>query len=138
VLATTTSSEAAHEHMNTHEQRKHNMNTTHTLKRIIAGALLSGSIAVAGLGLAAGTAQAEPGIAPQFHGPVPAVKGPYQWCPGDPLPYNDDGVVWDMSVCHTWYGVDYGFQANRGQFVYEGDSPPANLGCIPFLCLPGL
>jgi hypothetical protein len=54
------------------------------------------------------------------------------------LPYNDDGVVWDMSVCHTWYGVDYGFQANRGQFVYEGDTPPANLGCIPLLCLPGL
>ena len=30
------------------------------LKKMIAGALLSGSVAVAGLGLAAGTAQAAP------------------------------------------------------------------------------
>ncbi|MDT7764231.1 MAG: hypothetical protein QOC63_3651 [Mycobacterium sp.] len=36
------------------------MNTTHYLKRIIAGALLSGGVAVAALGLAAGTAQARP------------------------------------------------------------------------------
>ena len=32
------------------------MSTTHHRKRIIAGALLSGGLAVAGLGLAAGTA----------------------------------------------------------------------------------
>jgi len=117
-------------------------NNLRAMKPGIAGLattlLVSFGLGLAGLGLAAGTAQAEPGLAPQFHAPVPAVKGPYQWCPGDPLPYNDDGVVWDMSVCHTWYGVDYGFQANRGQFVYEGDTPPANLGCIPLLCLPGL
>jgi len=52
------------------------------------------------------------------------------------LPTTD--VKWDMNVCHTWYWVDYGFQANVGQFVYEGDNPPRNLGCIPLLCLPGL
>jgi hypothetical protein len=46
------------------------MNTDCTLKRIMAGALLSG-VAVAGLGLAAGTAQALPGPAPR-----------YMWCPG--------------------------------------------------------
>jgi hypothetical protein len=40
------------------EQRKHNVNTT--LKRIIAGALLSGGLVSAGLGLAAGTAEASP------------------------------------------------------------------------------
>ena len=34
------------------------MTTNHNLKRIIAGALLSGVVAVAGLGLAAGAAQA--------------------------------------------------------------------------------
>jgi hypothetical protein len=117
-------------------------NTVRSMKPAIAGLvttlLVSGGLGLAGLGLAAGTAQAEPGLAPQFHSPVPAVKGPYQWCPGDPLPYNDSNVVWDMGVCHTWYGVDYGFQANRGQFVYEGDTPPPNLGCIPLLCLPGL
>jgi hypothetical protein len=101
--------------------------------------LVCGSLGLAGLGLAAAAAQADPGLAPQFRGPIPAApRGPYQWCPGDPLPYHDDTVVWDMSVCHTWYAVDYGFQANRGQFVYEGDTPPPNLGCISLLCLPGL
>jgi hypothetical protein len=97
--------------------------------------LVSGGLGLAGLGLAAGVAQAEPGLAPQFHG-FPAARGPYQWCPGDNLPASD--VNWDMSVCHTWYWVNYGFQANVGQFVYEGDNPPPDLGCIPLLCLPGL
>jgi hypothetical protein len=41
-----------------------------TLKQIIAGALLSGGLAVAGSG-PAGTAQ--------------AVSGPYHWCPGQQL-----------------------------------------------------
>lgn len=36
----------------------------HTLNRIIVGALLTGGVAVAGLGLASGTAQAEPGLTP--------------------------------------------------------------------------
>ena len=50
-----------------HEQRKPNMSTSPTMKRIIAGALLSGGVAVAGLGLAA-----------------PAQAGPSYWhyCPG--------------------------------------------------------
>ena len=34
------------------------MSTTHSVKRIIAGSLLSGSVALAGLGLSMGTAQA--------------------------------------------------------------------------------
>jgi hypothetical protein len=46
------------------------MNTRRNLKRIIAGGLLSGGVAVAGFGLGAGTAQADSG----------------QWCPGQPLP----------------------------------------------------
>ncbi|OBF55693.1 hypothetical protein A5787_02895 [Mycobacterium sp. 852002-50816_SCH5313054-b] len=99
------------------------MTVPRSLRRIAAGALISVSFAVAALGLAAGTAQAKP-------------RGPYQWCPGQHLPETD--VVWDMTVCHTWYWVDYGFQANRGHFVYEGDTPPPDLGCIPGLCLPGL
>ena len=34
------------------------MSTTHSVKRIIVGSLLSGSVALAGLGLSMGTAQA--------------------------------------------------------------------------------
>jgi hypothetical protein len=102
---------------------------------LVSGGLGLLGWALAGLGLAAGTAHAEPGVA-LSHDPFPLVRGPYQWCPGQPLPEGD--VVWDMGVCHTWYWVAYGFQANRGQFVYEGDTPPPDLGCIPLLCLPGL
>ena len=91
--------------------------------RLAATVLVSGVLGLAGLGLAAGTAQAAP-------------RGPYQWCPGQPLPAID--VYWDMSVCHTWYRVDSGFQANVGSFVYEGDRPPANLGCAPIRCLPSI
>jgi len=53
------------------------MNTPRNLTRIVAGALLSGGVAVAGLGLAAGTAQAKPGPAPLNH---------FTWCPGHPDP----------------------------------------------------
>jgi hypothetical protein len=52
------------------------MNTPHYLKRIIAGAVLSGSLAVTAVGLAAGTAQAN-------------TRGPYQWCPGQHFPETD-------------------------------------------------
>src|ERR1700676_4123973 len=94
------------------EQRNRNMNTTHNLKRIIAGALLSGGVAVAGLGLAAGTAHAD------------TFGGPYRWCPGQELPQTGDPnwrVVWDMSVCHTWYRVGPN-QGNVGRYIWDGDN----------------
>ncbi len=46
------------------------MNITHNLKNLITGALVSGTLAVAGLGLAEGTANASE----------------FRWCPGDPPP----------------------------------------------------
>jgi len=65
------------------------MNTTHTLKNIFAGALLSG-LAVTGMGLTVGTAAAQHSFVPQTpglmaeDGPVPpGASGPYQCCPGD-------------------------------------------------------
>jgi hypothetical protein len=63
------------------------MKAAQHLKGILAGTLLSGSIAVGGFGLAAGTAHAD-------------TRGPYHWCPGQHLP--DTDVVWDMNVCHIW------------------------------------
>ncbi len=54
-------------------RKSHSMKTTHSRKRILAGALISAGLAVAGMGLSTGTAQAE----------VPP-GGPYTWCPGDP------------------------------------------------------
>jgi hypothetical protein len=106
------------------------MSTTHSLKRIIAGALLSGGVAVAGLGLAAGTAQAERGFAPLSHDPFPEAIGPRQWCPGQELPQvgTDDPqaqVHWDMNVCHTYYIVDPGL-GNVASIIWDGPNPPAN------------
>ncbi|WP_139329586.1 hypothetical protein [Mycobacterium sp. IS-2888] len=49
------------------------MISARTLKRLIAGTLLSTGVAMAGFGLAAGAAQAQPGLAPQVY-----------WCPNQP------------------------------------------------------
>ena len=118
------------------------MHTTPTLKKPLARALLSGAIALSGLGLAAGTAQSDPGVAPQFNNPFPAdnFTVPHQWCPGKSLPMPD--VRWDMNVCHHWYWVPVGGMGNVGQFVWEGDAPRQPLGPPPCygapICLPGL
>ena len=48
---------ATRDHRETSHPRRI-MSTTHNLKRIVIGALLSGSVALAGLGLSMGTAQA--------------------------------------------------------------------------------
>ena len=106
------------------------MNISHTAKRVIATALLSGGVAMAGLGLTAAAAHAQPGD---------NFSVPHQWCPGQPLPMGD--VVWDTNVCHTWYWVPVGGMGNVGQFVWEGENPPPH-GPPPCygapICLPGL
>lgn len=95
------------------------MDAVHNVKRIVAGALLSGGVAVAGMALAAGTAHAD-------------WYGPHQWCPGQSMnlptgPGKD--WVWDMNVCHTWYSVGYA-QGNvpssygAPSYIWDGDNPP--------------
>lgn len=76
------------------------MDTTHILTKLTTGALMSGAVAAASLGLAVGTADAKP----------------FYWCPGDPPIMGDardaNGNMkpipiypnWDASVCHD-YGV---------------------------------
>jgi hypothetical protein len=104
------------------------MNTTNALRRIIAGALLSGTVAAAGLAVAAGTAYAEPGLAPQYRGPFPA-GGPYHWCPGDDPrggpggPFVTNRPNWDWSICHTYYVVQAG-KGNVAPGIWDGDNPP--------------
>ena len=99
------------------------MDTTHTLKKILVGALLSSAVAVAGLGIVAGTAQAGPN------------GGPYTWCPGQqwtfpPGPGTWGAVIWDMNRCHTYWVVSYGlgnvpYKYGGPSIIYEGDNPPA-------------
>jgi hypothetical protein len=86
------------------------MDITHNLKKITTGALVSGAVAMAISGLATGTAQADP-----------QSQGPFQWCPGQPLPGTRatsvpgvnvkipaTHVVWDNSVCHTYWQTPTG------------------------------
>jgi hypothetical protein len=83
------------------------MSTTHPLKKFIAGSLLSGSVAIAGLGLGTGTALA-----------APFAAQPNDWCPGEALPFNN--IQWDMGVCHTWYTVPFG-QGNVRMVDLQGN-----------------
>jgi len=112
----------------------------------VAAVLLSG-LGLVGFGPAAGIAQAY-------------TYGPFQWCPGQPLPNDppraDTDLVWDMSVCHTYY-FDYDVRTHAPAHFWEGPNlfptpippppppgPPPNIweqcrGAIPFItCLPGL
>jgi hypothetical protein len=100
------------------------MDSPRILQKICAGALLAGGLAVAGVGLAAGPAAADP---------VPlGASGPYTWCPGEPMsglhPQTGRGgpgleVQWDMTHCHTWWGVQWG-HGNVYPGVWDGPDPP--------------
>jgi hypothetical protein len=129
------------------------MATSHTLKKIFAGALLSG-VAITGMGLTLGSAQAQPRSVPRVHGllpedgPVPpGASGPYTCCPGDEKsglhPQTGRGcpslIDWDKTRCHTWWGV-YSGHGNVAPGVWEGpDAPPSEAlqkpWCgFPFMC----
>jgi hypothetical protein len=129
------------------------MDTTRTLKSTIAGALLCGSVAVTGLGLTLGTAQAQhPSVLPT-HGPLqdgpvpPGASGPYTCCPEDQKnglhPQTGRGcpsdVNWDKTRCHTWYGVVWG-HGNVAPAIWEGTDPPPPEATqkpwcgFPFMC----
>jgi hypothetical protein len=127
-------------------------NTVKSMKpgiaRIATTLLVSGGLGMAALGLGAGAAHAYN-------------YGPFQWCPGQDLPNDpprpDGELVWDMSVCHTYYfAYDIRDPGTPARY-WEGPNlfptpippppPPANPpnifeqcpGLIPFVnCLPGL
>jgi hypothetical protein len=101
------------------------------MKRLIVG-LATTVLVSGGVGLAAGAAQAAPGPAPLHPGPFPADDGdwgpPHTWCPGQSLwitgNHVNNPVVWDNSVCHTYYIVYFG-QGNVAQNIWDGPDPPA-------------
>ncbi|MGX9788082.1 hypothetical protein [Mycobacterium sp. MMS18-G62] len=107
------------------------MNVVGKRKRMVASALMSISVAVAGVGMTVGIAQASP------RSPVPLnawpgcpddhPEGPCRWCPGDPPVQTGNlrtnPVVWDNNVCHTYWYVYHG-QGNVAQNIFEGEAPP--------------
>lgn len=107
------------------------------MRRIIAGAALSGALTLATLGLGTGIAQADPGtgICNQL------AMCSRVWCPGSPLPMPD--VLWDMNTCHHYYGGSLGHPGTEGGIqvgahILEGDPSPANTCGGSPICLPGL
>jgi hypothetical protein len=98
------------------------------MKRVFVGlattVLVSGSLGLAGLSLAAGIAQADGATN-------------VTWCPGQPMPPDFPPSVWDMNVCHTYMVIVH-------RTPPPPPPPPLTLaqecpGLIPFVnCLPGL
>lgn len=93
----------------------------------VAGALLAGGVA----GIGAGNAQAQPSPVPlgSWPGcPEDNPSGPCRWCPGDPPVQTGNlrvnPVVWDETVCHTYWYVYFG-QGNVADNIFEGEVPPA-------------
>ncbi len=123
------------------------MRTPRNLRRIIGGALLTGGLAVSGLGMAAGIAAAHPGPVPQYPGPFATDDNgwgpPKQWCPGEPLPATGNHVTdpfrgWDMTVCHTYYYL-YPGMGNVSNMIWDGDNPPPKPGPpVGLYCDPNL
>jgi hypothetical protein len=102
------------------------------ISRLATTVLVSGALGAAGLGLAAGTAHA-------------FTFGPFQWCPGQPMPDDpprpDGELVWDMSVCHT-YWVEHDVRTDAPAHYWEGENlfptpiprrPSPWPPCIPFV-----
>ncbi|WP_081809233.1 hypothetical protein [Mycobacterium sp. URHB0044] len=114
---------------------------TYKITKIVAGAVLSGGVAIAGMSVA-------PAIAN-------ATEGPFTWCPGQSMDWPSgpnrwaDNYSWDMNVCHTWYQVAYGYgnvparhddgtTDVRGSSAWDGANPPgpnpSGINCSPFWC----
>ncbi|MFN8071118.1 MAG: hypothetical protein U0R66_04825 [Mycobacterium sp.] len=59
--------------------------------------------------------------------PPDSPEGPCRWCPGDPPVQTGNHVtnpvVWDETVCHTYWYVYFG-QGNVAQNIFEGETPP--------------
>jgi hypothetical protein len=98
------------------------MNTTQNFKRIIAGAVLSGAMGLAGLGLAVGVAHANPPGCGQYSA---------CWCPGQRLPAGGHIVGgWDMTACHDYHFSDENYppgphmQAETGPAPRDPSCPP--------------
>jgi hypothetical protein len=114
-----------------------NTRNARLLRRFAAGAVLSGTTALAALGFGAGTAHA-------FSYPIAVCNGmacSAVWCPGMPLPMPSSGTPnWDMNVCHHFMIGQIGphsapWVSNGGvnrqvsPMIIEGDPGPCP-GCV--------
>ncbi len=88
------------------------------MNRLIAGCAaavtVSGGLWLAGLGLAAGTARANPPGCSQYSA---------CWCPGQPTPGHGVLGDWDNSGCHDYHFSDQDFPPGPHMQVEQGPKP---------------
>lgn len=101
------------------------------MKKLCIAALATAALVSSAIGPSAQSARADN-------------QGPYHWCPGESMsfpPGPGRDMVWDMSICHTFYFVDYGkgnvpssIPGPPGPWVWDGENPPPSNRCYPW-CL---
>jgi hypothetical protein len=96
-----------------------------TISRWIAATAVCAGMASVGVGVAAGTAQAE---GPSYQGDnCPVGQTCTHWCPGDPLIPGHQVISWDWSVCHDWYWNSYGVVDVTTNWIYPWAGVPREL-----------
>ncbi|MDT5069194.1 MAG: hypothetical protein QOK02_5349 [Mycobacterium sp.] len=87
---------------------------------------VSAGLGLAVLGLATGTAEADPGMGPSYSGGnCPAAIGSCtHWCPGDPLIPGSQVITWDWNACHDWYWTSEGVVDIAAKTIYPWRGVP--------------
>jgi hypothetical protein len=101
----------------------HVMDTVHPLRRVVASALIAGGVAMTGVGLAAGVANADADRcstrAGCYHGPG------MRWCPGDYVWPGLRATGWDLNTCHVYHEqCPPGYYGGCPDNIVEGPPPP--------------
>jgi hypothetical protein len=96
------------------------------VSRFATAVEVSGGLSLAGLGLATGTAQADPAWGPSYSaGNCPAAIGTCtHWCPGDPLIPGSQVITWDWNICHDWYWNSEGVVDINANMIYPWHGVP--------------
>ena len=95
------------------------------IARLATTVVVSGGLSLAGLGLATGTAQADPFWGPSYErGNCPGGVTCTHWCPGDPLIPGSQVITWDWNICHDWYWNSEGTVDVASNIVYPWQGVP--------------
>jgi hypothetical protein len=103
------------------------------ISRFATAVVVSGGLSLAGMGLAIGTAQADPAFGPSYSGGnCPAAIGSCtHWCPGDPLIPGSQVITWDWNICHDWYWNSEGVVDIAANMMYPWRGVPHDAGPPP-------
>ena len=102
------------------------------LSRFATAVVVSGSLSLAGLGLA--TAHAD---GPSYQGGnCPGSQTCTHWCPGDPLIPGSQVLSWDWNICHDWFWNSEGIVDVEGNMAYPWHGVPHPAGLRPPYSFP--